>query len=383
MSGIASTPSPSVPLTRAAVAGAGVAGLTCAILLAEGGVEVDLFDARTELREIGSGITLQANALRVLRAAGVWPAVRDAGFGFESTRIRLPDPSARIVAELSDGRFDPDLPATLGMARPALARILLERAEEVGVRVHLGAAVVALEQGERLVLDTGARHGGFDLVVGADGVHSAVRRLLGIDEEPTTMPLGVWRVFTRRPQEVDRGEVVNGGRAYFSGISPVSENEVYAWLVEDAADRRDMTAEERINVVRDLASGYHGPWDDVRASLTSATPVHYTRYTTLLVPPPWHRGRAVLIGDAVHSCPPTMAQGAAQSLEDAAVLAELLLRDRAVGDAVLTEYAERRLPRVRAVVDGSVRMAEWQLRHERGDHAALMSATSRLLAAPA
>ena len=102
----------------------------------------------------------------------------------------------------------------------------------------------------------------------------------------------------------------------------------------------------------------------------------------MVVPAPWHRGRVVLIGDAVHVCPPTMAQGAAQSLEDAAVLAEVLAGGQ-VADGDLAAFAERRLRRVRPVVEGSVRMAEWQLAHESGDVGGLMRATSRMLAGPA
>ena len=75
----------------------------------------------------------------------------------------------------------------------------------------------------------------------------------------------------------------------------------------------------------------------------------------------WHRGRVVLIGDAAHCCPPTMAQGAAMSLEDALVLAELLTGGRDWDDELLQSYYERRIPRVRRVVEASVQLGQWQL----------------------
>ncbi len=376
----AAPPLTAVPLQRVAVVGAGIAGLACAILLREGGLDVVLADAATDPVGAGSGITLQADALRVLREAGVWPAVRDAGATWSTTTMRLPDPSARVVAELTDGRADPDLPATAGIARADLARILLDRAQEVGVDVRPGTPVEDLQQTAHGVLLGDPLGGPFDLVVGADGLRSWTRRALGIEAVPRTMPLGVWRVFAPRPASVRGGEVVNGGRAHFAGISPTGPDTVYAWLVEDAADRRGLSPAEQLAVVRDLAAGYHGPWDELREHLVPGVPVHYTVYSTLLLPPPWHRGRVVLIGDAVHACPPTMAQGAAMGLEDASVLARMLLQHAAVDDDLLTAFAARRLPRVRAVVDGSVRMAEQQLRHERGDAAALMAETSRLAA---
>jgi len=375
-----------------AVAGGGCAGYTAAILLAAGGAHVELLEARSDAATAGSGIMLQANALRVLRTAGVLPAVQAAGYGFDSTGIRLPDPTGRLVAEMTDGRIDPDLPAAVGIARADLTRILHDRAVEVGVSVRLGAAVTAAQTapgadgtpvavtitaGPRVTVED------FDLLVAADGVNSTIRRMIGIRDKPRLLPLGVWRAFVRRPPTVVRTEIVNGGAAYFAGYAPTSQNWMYAWLVDDYTDRRHLDAAAQLDIVRGLAADYHGPWDEVRNGLTANTPVSYTRYSELLLPPPWHRGRVVLIGDAVHACPPTMAQGAAQALEDAAVLAEMLTGNGTADDALLTAYANRRYPRARAVVQGSMQMVTWQLRRERGDATGLMARTNQLLAQPA
>lgn len=392
---------PSLP--RVAVVGGGVAGCTTAILLAAGGVRVDLFEAQ-ESAEAGSGIMLQANALRVLRTAGVFAAVQDAGFAFNSTGIRAPDARATLVAEISDGRFELDLPAGVGIARGQLTSILHARATAAGVNVHLGAEISAISSPktsdadahsgtvERSVVANRAEVtvcvGGrchreaYDLVVAADGINSTVRAMVGIDVVPRPIPLGVWRVLTARPAAVERAEIVNGGAAYFAGYAPISATTMYAWLVDDYTDRRHLAPAEQLRVVQDLAAGYHGPWDEIRGSLTADT-ISYTRYSELLLEPPWHRGRVVLIGDAVHACPPTMAQGAAQALEDAAVLAELLTSGATLDDDLLTAFADRRYPRARAVVHGSVQMAIWQHAHERGDATALMARTNQLLSQPA
>ncbi len=374
---------------RVGVVGGGAAGYTAAILLSGAGVVVDLYEARPS-SDTGSGIMLQANALRVLRDAGVLDAVQHAGYGFDSTGVRLPDATGRLVGELTEGRFDADLPAAVGIARVELARILHNRAGDVGVTVRRGAEVTAVhtaadEETVEMTVDAGGASAiaTCDLLIAADGVNSAVRAMVGVDAAVRQLPLGVWRVVVPRPAAVVRTEIVNGGPAYFAGYAPMSTDSAYAWLVEDYTDRRNLTSEACLDVVRDLAAGYHGPWDDIRASLTPDTPTSYTRYSALLVPPPWHRGRVVFIGDAVHACPPTMAQGAAQALEDAAVLAAMLITADTVDDTLLTGYARRRLPRVRAVVDASVQMAEWQLKHERGDVPALMVRTNRLLAQPA
>lgn len=169
-----------------AVAGGGCAGYTAAILLAAGGAHVELLEAReaADAATAGSGIMLQANALRVLRTAGVLPAVQAAGFGFDSTGVRLPDPTGRLVAEMTDGRLDPDLPAAVGIARADLTGILHERAVEVGVTVRWGAAVTAVQAtsgiddtpvGVTVTAGPRVRVEEFDLLVAADGVNSTIR----------------------------------------------------------------------------------------------------------------------------------------------------------------------------------------------------------------
>lgn len=370
---------------RVAVAGGGAAGYTAAILLRANGLSVDLFEARPG-NSAGSGIMLQANALRVLRSAGVLEAVRSAGYGFDSTGVRLPDATSRLVGEIA--AYDPHLPQAVGIARAQLAAILHARAVAVGVDVRLGVEVASVaSRSDSVAIElrsqVGRESASYDLLVAADGLNSGIRRLVGIDLVPRHLDLGVWRVLTSRPASVVRAEITNGGTAYFAGFAPTSHQAMYAWLVDDYVDLRELDPAEHVKIVRALASGYHGPWDEIRARLRADTPVSYTRYSEILVPPPWHRGRTVLIGDAVHACPPTLAQGAAQALEDGLVLAEVLATAGSVDEDVLTAFAARRYPRARAVVEASVQLAEWQLRHERGDVPDLMSRLNQTLAQPA
>ena len=114
---------------KVAIAGSGVAGLAAAIQLAKAGVEVDVFEAKPELTALGSGISLQGNALRVFDALGAWDDIRAAGYAFEGLNLRAPGPDAPIVAQLPDVKTGgPDYPSAMGMPRPELARILLDHA---------------------------------------------------------------------------------------------------------------------------------------------------------------------------------------------------------------------------------------------------------------
>ena len=368
------------------VAGAGLAGTATAILLAAAGVTVDLIDVSETAAALGSGITLQGNALRELRALGVWEQVRSQGYSFSSLGLRAPDPAGTLLAEVPDARSGgPDLPATVGMPRPALARILLDRAAQAGAKIRLGTSYTALDQdaaGVEVTFADGSA-GRYNLVVAADGIRSPTRRMLGITTGPRPTGMGIWRAFGPRPASVTRTDLIYGGPAYIAGFCPTGEDSLYAYIVEDARDRSALTPEERLAAMTGLAGNYHGPWDEIRPGLTDPSLVNYTWFETHVVPAPWHRGRVVLIGDAAHSCPPTLAQGGAQALEDAAVLAGLLLSHRTLNEELWAEFTARRYERAKAVVDASNQLSQWLLDHEQGDVPGLIGRVTALVSQPA
>ncbi len=368
------------------VIGGGLAGAAVSILLAEGGVDVHLVEAKSDVSGAGSGITLQGNALRELRGLGVWEQVQEKGYGFDSLGLRAPDPAGTLIVEMPDVRSGgPDLPATVGMPRPELARILLDRAREVGAGVRLGTTVDRLEQDGDGITATFAdgSTGRYDLVIGADGIRSWTRRQVGIDLETKATGMGIWRAFGPRPESVTRTDLYYGGPAYIAGYCPTGENSLYAYIVEDVQDRSGLTADEQLATMKQLAAAYHGPWDDIRETLDDPRRVNYTKFETHVLAAPWNRGRVVVIGDAAHSCPPTLAQGGAQALEDAAVLAELLLASDSLDDGLWDSFHARRLPRAQAVVEASNQLGQWLLDHEQGDVPGLMRRITTLVSQPA
>ena len=374
-------------VNKVAIAGSGVSGLAAAIQLAKAGVEVDVFEAKAEPTTLGSGISLQGNALRVFDALGAWDDIRAAGYPFEGLNLRAPGPGAPIVAELPDVKTGgPDYPAAMGMPRPALARILLDHAQKAGANVRLGAKVTGLEQsgdGVEVFVD-GASVGTYDLLIGADGLNSAVRGLIGIETKPEPTGMGIWRSFVSRPAEVVRSELYYGGPVYIAGYTPTGDGTMYAFLVEKAQDRFDVSDEDATRIMLEESRAYEGPWNSIRADLEAGAHANYTWFTKHIVEGPWNRGRVVLIGDAAHSCPPTIAQGAAQGLEDALVLTELLAGRDAVDAALWDEFHARRLPRAKAVVEASVQLGQWQLDGVRdADVAGLMFGIAHQMAVPA
>ncbi len=370
-----------------AIAGAGVAGLAAAIQLAKAGVDVEVFESRAELTALGSGITLQGNALRVFDALGVWEDMQAAGYPFVGLNLRAPGPDATIVARMPDVKSGgPDYPSTMGMPRPELARILFAHAEKAGARVRFGAKVTGLEQREDgvevFIGDESA--GVFDLLIGADGVNSVVRELIGIQTKPETNGMGIWRTFVSRPAEVESSELYYGGPVYIAGYTPTSEDTMYAFLVEKAQDRVGLTDEEASQIMLEESRAYGGPWNAIRADLEKGAHTNYTWFTKHVVDAPWNRGDVVIIGDAAHSCPPTIAQGAAQGLEDALVLTELLIARDALDQQLWDDFHARRLPRATAVVEASSQLAQWQIDGDRdADAGGLIFGIAKKMAEPA
>jgi 2-polyprenyl-6-methoxyphenol hydroxylase-like FAD-dependent oxidoreductase len=372
---------------KVAVAGSGVAALATAIQLAKAGVEVDVFEANKELSALGSGISLQGNALRVFDALGAWDDIREAGFVFQGLNLRAPGPGAPVVAQLPDvNSGGPDYPAAMGMPRPELARILLAHAEKAGAKVQFSAKVTGIDQTdagvEVFVNDESA--GVYDLLVGADGLNSTVRELIGIETKPEPTGMGIWRSFVSRPAEVERSELYYGGPVYIAGYTPTGEDSMYAFLVEKAQDRFGISDEEASRIMLEESRAYDGPWNSIRADLEAGAHANYTWFTKHIVPAPWNRGRVVIIGDAAHSCPPTIAQGAAQGLEDAYVLTELLVARDELDDALWDAFHARRLPRATAVVEASVQLGQWQIDGDRdADAPGLIFGIAHRMAEPA
>ncbi|WP_327379258.1 FAD-dependent oxidoreductase [Streptomyces sp. NBC_01212] len=364
------------------VVGGGAAGNAITVLLRRAGLDVDLIEAKDDWNATaGSGITLQGNALRVLRELGVWKQVEASGYGFGSVGITAPDGTVLHAQEDIRSGGD-DLPATVGMQRPRLQRILIDAVRASGARVRLGVKATTFDQdhGGVTVRFTDGSEGRYDLVVAADGLGSATRAAIGITAKPEPTGMAIWRAAAPRPEGLVRTDLAYGGPAHIAGYCPTGATTLYAYVVETNRDRASIPPETYADEMRRLASAYGGFWPEITEHITDPAQVNYTWFDRMLVEGSWHRGRVVLIGDAAHCCPPTLAQGAALSLEDAWVLAQMLTATEDWDNALLQAYYERRVARVRPVVEASVQIGQWQLDGVRdADVPGLMGSTMTML----
>jgi 2-polyprenyl-6-methoxyphenol hydroxylase-like FAD-dependent oxidoreductase len=376
---------PASQTDRVLVVGGGITGSVLSLALAQRGVEVVLLEIREEWTGVGHGITLQGNALKAFHAVGVFDEIAQHGFSFDKLRMFSAD-GHQIMEIPTPPMGGSEVPPTMGALRWHVADVLARHVEAAGVDVRLGTTVTSIQDdGDSVTatLSDGSRET-VDLLVGADGIRSKVRRMIGIDVEPRTVGMGIWRVVAKRPEAMDSSGVYYGGPKYKAGYTPISEDLCYAFLLEGNLDRSYVGEHPNGAVLKEHGQGYGGVWGEVRDSLADDAIVNYQYIQSVLVEDPWYRGRSIVIGDAAHACPPLIAQGAAMCAEDAVVLAEMLTGGDGV-DEVLQKFMERRYPRVRMVLDNSLQLAEWEIHPETpgADPGRIMGQTLHALVAPA
>ncbi len=366
------------------VVGGGVAGLTLATCLCRDGHRAEIVENEPRWNILGVGISLTGHALRALATIGLLDRCMEASFGFSRILYfdALENPVDAIEMPSLNG---PGYPAMVAIGRPALHELLLHAAVEAGVEIRLGRTVAALTEtpGRVEVAFSDGSEGGFDLVVGADGFHSSVRRMV-FDDAPDARPTGlaVWRAPMARLPEIDCMRMYYGARNK-AGLNPVSSHEMFLFLVQSISDTRRPPSAEMPGLLRHQLAGYGGVMEQVRRAITDPDTIDYRPMDALLVPSPWYRGRVLLIGDAAHTTTPHLATGAGIAIEDAVVLAELLTSESSIADC-LVRFMERRFERCRLVVETSVTLGEWEKDPAipAEDHAALMKKTFASLAAP-
>jgi 2-polyprenyl-6-methoxyphenol hydroxylase-like FAD-dependent oxidoreductase len=250
--------------------------------------------------------------------------------------------------------------------RPAFHRILAQASHAAGARVRLGLSVVSLEQTADAVevTFTDGSRGSYDLVVGADGIGSRVRELVfGPELQPTFTGQSIWRVTVPRPPEVHALVTFPRPRARPGapnvGFNPVSPELMYVFMVQNTPEKVRPPRERLADLAREQLAGYGGLVARARARMTDPDQVLMRPAEAILVPPPWYRGRVLLIGDAAHATTPHMASGACIAIEDAVVLAELLGSELPLA-ALLERFMARRAERCRVVVENSLLLGEWQ-----------------------
>ncbi|KAA9160718.1 NAD(P)-binding protein [Amycolatopsis acidicola] len=369
--------------TRTAlVVGGGIAGLTHAVALARAGHDVEVVEISAGHMIAGWGLSLTAPSLRALDGLGLADSCIAEGYGVQQIANCDAEGVVRNTIDLPS-LLGKGRPAQVGLARPALHRVLRDAALDAGAEIRTESTVTAIdEEPDRSVVTlSDGRVRVVDVVVGADGIRSGTRSLLGIPGEPRFTGQMVWRALVPRPEWATMLHTFAGAR-HGAGVVPISEEQAYVFVTENDAPSDALPEDTLASTMRELLSPFGGRVAELRETITEPAGIVRRPVQVVLVDGPWHAGRSVLIGDAAHAPSPQLVSGAALAIEDAVVLAAELGAEPVVEKA-LAGFGHRRLERCRLVVDTSVRIGELERAGRHAEVYPLQERAHRALAAPA
>jgi 2-polyprenyl-6-methoxyphenol hydroxylase-like FAD-dependent oxidoreductase len=349
---------------RILIVGAGIGGLTAAIALGKRGFDIELIERDPAWSVYGVGIIQQANVVRAMSELGILQDYLHAGFGFDYVDVYRGDGSH--LAEIPSPKLIDACPANVGIGRPALHEVLGRRAREAGARIHLGLTVASIEDGDdavRVGLSDGTT-GRFDFVIGADGLFSQIRTLLFPEApQPQFTGQGVWRHNFPRPADVTSLRAYEGHMGM--GLVPLSAELMYMFVTTPEPGNPRYARDGLARAMREKLSNAPPEIAALATQITDDAAVVYKPLEWVFLSGDWHKGRVVLLGDAVHATTPHLGQGAGMAIEDSIVLAEELVRhtnfDAADLNAAFTAYRARRFERCRYIVEHSKAIGDGQL----------------------
>ena len=342
------------------IVGAGMCGMSLGVALTRAGIRCDIVEIRAQLAEPGTGISLQGPALRALRSVGVLDQCISCGFGY--SHFKACDAMGNVTGSVDLPRLlGPDYPATIGVLRQSVHEVLGSELAKLGVTIRLDTTVNTLtEDGCGVTVEfTDGRRAHYALVVGADGMNSLVRDIaFGRQHRPRYTGQMVWRATVSRPADVACRHSYFGPTNK-SGFNPISDKQMYIYCVQNVPQRPHWSDAELPAILRGQLAEFGGALGRAREEIRSSEQITCRPVFSAIMPPPWHSGRIVVIGDAAHTTTPHFASGASIAIEDAIVLARLLQSDRPPG-AALDEFMRQRYQRCRMIVENSELLGEWE-----------------------
>ncbi len=336
------------------IAGAGIGGLTTALCCLKRGIDVAIYEKAAALMEVGAGIQISPNAMRVYQALGLGDIIVSKGFKPEKLETRMGKTGRRLFAIDAQSWDTP----YIHIHRADLINILAERFVELSSQsLHTGQTVSEFSQTAdhvEILLESGDRVIG-DYLVGADGIHSTIRSgLFGADKPRFTGNIA-WRatVPTKRLKAwaPDPHATVWMGDQRHAVTYCLRGGELtnFVGVIETPVEMEEGWT--RKGTLSELQSDFDN-WHPVISTIVENIEPHDLYKWALYDRPPlseWCRGRVIVIGDAAHPMLPFMAQGAAQAVQDSASLAKILLDIGDRPDRVKEAFEFDRMDQVNAV----------------------------------
>lgn len=311
-------------MKKITIIGAGIGGLTLALALKRKDFNVEIFENAPEFKAMGSGINLAINAMQVFKKLGIYNQLREASHPVSSMNLRTKDLGYLSRSNLQS--FIDNLGAqSVAIHRAKLHSILIQQLEDVSI--HLGKRLKRLQQTEEkttLHFEDGTSHES-EIVIGADGLHSAVRQSIFPDSKLRDAQQFCWRGISEAPPQTAYRNQLNEiwGKGKRFGFVPIGNSETYWYALINKADG---TPDRKQNLV-DTFYDFHPTVKELLLSTPNERLIAGEIWD--LAPlPKWHQGSVCLIGDAAHATTPNLGQGACQAIESAMVLSLCLGKEK-------------------------------------------------------
>lgn len=329
-------------IERILIVGAGMAGLALAISLRRQGVSPDIVERQPDWSVPGTGIYLVGNAMRALGSLGLADEVLRGGSLIRTQTIL--DDRGRQLAVIDTESVWAKCGPCVGIRRAELQKSLVDALGPEKVQFSTTPSALDAHGAATAVQFADGTERMYDLVVGADGVRSSIRKLAFGGAQPRYCGQVAWRFLAQCPPSVTGWTLFAGHHGAFLFI-PVGQGQAYCYADAAIAEPLDDPSEGRLERLRSRFAWYASPVPEALADLRSSDQIHFGAIEDILQEP-WGTDKVLLIGDAAHATSPNMASGAAMAFEDALVLSKLIVSGRDVSD-VINAYTVQRMARIR------------------------------------
>ncbi len=328
------------------IIGAGIGGLTMGLILKQSGYPFNIYERASEIKPVGAGIVMANNAMQVFKKMGIHHKIENAGNRISVMKIT--DERLRQISAIHLSRFE----EKYGVHNVAIHRADLQRilAEEIGYEhIQLSKSLIEITQNEKYILSfEDGISAQTDIIIGADGIKSKVRKELF--PEGTIRETGqfCWRgVCDNLLVETYSNEAYEcWGKGKRFGFVKINSKQVYWYAVIN-----ESLLKQKEETLEDLFKEFHPSIREI-IRITPKTSIHESSIIDLKPIHQWANKNACLMGDAAHATTPNMGQGACQAIEDAYVIGQLLSDGMSETDA-FKMYQKLRISKAHSIVNNS------------------------------
>lgn len=332
---------------KIAIIGGGIAGLTFSLCLQKEGYSCHIFEKKSDIHEVGAGISVFPNALKILKSVGLLEEILASSGTMKNMHLRTSS-GKYLLSTVSQY----DMP-TVCMHRADLHNILLKHSK---AEINSGCELERInekENGKTELLFTNGSTLEADLVIGADGIHSVVRNHVINDGGPIYRGYNCWRGVVKSTFESGYGSETYGlGKRV--GIVPIKDG-YYAWW---ATVNEEQSEKDDHEGVKNKLKRHFGNWHHPIPEFMEATDnILKNSISDRPITKGWHKGNVVLLGDAAHPTTPNLGQGGCMAMEGAFLLARCIEK-YGISEEAFERYETLQFPRAKEIVEGALQLGK-------------------------